>query len=75
MNELEYKIAGDTGVLIYFGGEIGPETFERIQVYNENLLKSNLPGVKEKIPGYRTLFVSCESSEVDYDTVVYRLKQ
>jgi inhibitor of KinA len=75
MYELEYKIAGDTGVLVYFGGEIGPETFERIQVYNENLLKSNLPGVKETIPGYRTLFVSFESLEVDYETVVCRLKQ
>jgi allophanate hydrolase subunit 1 len=75
MNELDYKIAGDRGILIYFGGEIGPETFQRIRLFNENLLKSNFPGVKETFPGYRTLFISYEPSGTDYDTLVYQLKQ
>lgn len=75
MSELDYKIAGDRGVLIYFGSEIGQETFQRIWSFNENLLESNLPGVEETIPGYVTLFISYEPSVTDYDTLVYQLKQ
>lgn len=75
MNELDYKIAGDRGILIYFGGNIGLETFQRIRLFNENLLRSNLPGVKETFPGFRTLFVSYELSETNYDTLVYQLKE
>jgi len=75
MNELDYKIAGDRGILIYFGHEIGEETFQRISFFNENLLESNLPGVKETVPGYRTLFISYEPAKTDYDTLVYQLKQ
>ncbi len=75
MNELEYKIAGDRGILIYFGGEMGPETFQRIWLLNKGLLESNLQGVKETFPGYCTLFVSYEPSGTDYDRLVYQLKQ
>ena len=75
MSELEYRIAGDRGILIYFGGEIGPETFQSVWAFNQTLLENNLPGVKETFPGYRTLFVSYEPSETDYDRLVEQLKQ
>lgn len=74
-NELGYKIAGDRGVLIYFGGETGPETYREIWLFNKNILEANLPGVKETLQGYRTLFVSYEPLEIDYDTLVCQLKQ
>ena len=75
MNELDYKIAGDRGILIYFGGEIGQETFQRISFFEENLLKSNLPGVAETVRGYCTLFISYEPLKTDYDRLIYQLKQ
>lgn len=75
MNELDYKTAGDKGILIYFRGEIGPETFQGIWSLNQKLLESKLPGAKETTSGYRTLFVSYEPSETDYGTLVYQLKQ
>ena len=71
---LNYKLAGDRGILIYFGGEIRPETFQRIRFFDKNILKSNLPGVEETVSGYRTLFISYEPSKTDYD-LVYQLKQ
>lgn len=75
MNELDYKIAGDRGILICFGGEIGTETFQRVWLFNENLLESNLPGVEETAPGLRTLFISYDPLRTDYYTLVYQLKQ
>jgi len=39
-NSLEYRIAGDRGILIYFGEEIDFEVFQRLLSFEENLLEN-----------------------------------
>ena len=69
MNQLEYRIAGDTGVLIAFGHEINEETLQRILSFEEALKKNDIPGIVETNWGFLKLFIFYDPEKTDYDTL------
>ena len=75
MNELDYRIASDRGILVKFGNEISEQTFNRVSTFEKNLLKDDLPGILETIRSFCTLFISYDPSKTDYETLIYYLKK
>jgi len=55
---LDYRIAGDSGILIYFGDQSTRRYFQRVLSYEKNLAREPIPGVRETIKGFCTLFIS-----------------
>ena len=75
MMELEYRIAGDKGILVKFGNEVNEETFQRIVSFEKQLLQRPLVGISETIRSYCTLFVGYDPSITNQRILIGHLKQ
>ena len=72
---LDYRIAGDRGILINFGNAIEEEIFQRVQAYQKNLGKKTIPGVRETVRGFCTLYISFDPLQIDFNTLLEKLKK
>ena len=57
MSEVRYLVAGDSAVCVEFGNEISPEINKKIRAFKIAVEKSNIPGIVETVPTYRSLLV------------------
>ena len=73
MNELDYRTAGDTGILIIFGREINEETLQRVMAFEKHIGDCDLPGIVEIQRSFCALRISYDPSEIDYGTLVSHL--
>jgi len=75
MHKLNYRIAGDRGVLVTFGQEINEQTLQRVLSFEKKLNESDLPHVNEIIRGYCTLYVEYDPLKLKYETLIDQLKK
>lgn len=57
MNDVRYLMSGDCAVCVEFGNEISPEINDRIRAFKIALEKSEIEGIVETVPTYRSLLV------------------
>ena len=57
MSEVRYLVAGDSAVCVEFGNEISPEINKKIRAFKIAVEKSDIPGMVETVPTYRSLLV------------------
>ena len=57
MSEVRYLVAGDSAVCVEFGNEISPEINKKIRAFKIVVEKSDIPGIVETVPTYRSLLV------------------
>lgn len=71
----DYRVAGDRGVLINFGNVIEEEIFQKVLSYERSLRENNIPGIRETIKGFCTLFISYDPLKIDFQDLTDRLKE
>ena len=54
MSEVRYLVAGDSAVCVEFGNEISPEINKKIRAFKIAVEKSDIPGIVETVPTYRS---------------------
>jgi KipI family sensor histidine kinase inhibitor len=74
-NLLDYRIAGDRGILIRFGNVIDEEVFRRVLSYERNLAEDSISGIEETIKGFCTLFISYDPLKTDFLNLMQQLKK
>lgn len=74
MPEVRFLLSGDTAVTVEFGNEISTEINARIRAFTIALTESNLPGLVELVPTYRSLMVHYDPGIVLYDALVEKLR-
>ena len=72
---LDYRAAGEQGVLINFGKEINEEIFQRVLSFEKTLEKNPIPAIKETIKGLCTLFISYDPLKIDFPALMDHLKR
>ena len=58
MGKIRYLAAGDSSVSVEFGNEISPEINRQIRAFKIAVEKSDIPGIVETVPTYRSLLVN-----------------
>jgi KipI family sensor histidine kinase inhibitor len=69
-----YLPFGDSGLLIEFGNTISIEVNRKVTDLAETITKTNIQGVKELVPTYRSLLVRFDPLEVTYEQLVLCVK-
>ncbi len=57
MSDVRYLVSGDSAVCVEFGNEINPEINKKIRAFKIAVEKSDIPGIVETVPTYRSLLV------------------
>lgn len=57
MGDVRYLVSGDCGVSVEFGNEISPDINKKIRAFKVALEKSDIEGIVETVPTYRSLLV------------------
>ena len=57
MADVRFLLTGDTSVCVEFGNEISEPINAQIRAFNIALSKSDIPGIVETVPTYRSLMV------------------
>lgn len=66
MSEVRYLVAGDSAVCVEFGNEISPEINKKIRAFKIAVEKSDIPGIVETVPTYRSLLVHYHSEVIGF---------
>ncbi|WP_224312939.1 5-oxoprolinase subunit PxpB [Microvirga puerhi] len=64
---------GDSALSVEFGDTIDPDVNDRVLALDEVIRASELPGVLETVPTYRSLLVHFDPTVADYDSLTHRL--
>ena len=72
---MEYRAAGDRGILINFGNVIDWDVFQRLLSYEKNLEENPIPGVEETVKGFCTLFISYDPLIIGFPKLIEQLKE
>jgi inhibitor of KinA len=75
MNLLDYRAAGDRGVLINFGNTIDDEIFARLLSFERELEENPIPGIRETVKGFCTLFIAYDPLKVAFPNLLERLRK
>ncbi len=67
MSELRILPAGDLSVVAEFGNEISTACNEKVRLLNENLKKSEMKGIVETVPTFRSLLVYYDPLIISYE--------
>ncbi|MFC1798259.1 allophanate hydrolase subunit 1 [Thermodesulfobacteriota bacterium] len=70
MIKLNYRIAGDRGLLIKFGEGLDEKILNRIIQFESNFKKSNVLKNVETIKGFCTLYISYDPLKIDINTLI-----
>ena len=57
MADVRFLLTGDTSVCVEFGNEISEPINAQIRAFNIALSSSDIPGIVETVPTYRSLMV------------------
>lgn len=71
----KYIIAGDRAVIIEFGNSISPEINAKVHNMVKIIEKSNIIGIIDIIPTYRSIEIIYDPMVVDYEVFVNSLKK
>ncbi|EFI41777.1 MULTISPECIES: 5-oxoprolinase subunit PxpB [Peptoniphilus] len=74
-NNVKYLIAGDRALIMEFGNEISKDINSRIRMTIEKIEKSNIEGIVELVPTYRSITVSYNPLIIKYDELVEKLRE
>ncbi len=74
MAEVRFLLTGDTSLTVEFGNEISTSINAQIRAFNIALANSNVPGIVETVPTYRSLTVHYDPSVILYAPLVKKLK-
>lgn len=72
---MEYRIAGDHGIIILFGNVIDEKTFQRVLGYERSLEEEPIFGIQEMIKGFCTLFIAYDPFKIDFLSLIEQLKR
>lgn len=67
--------AGDTAVIVEFGNEISPEINAKVKAFYETLKASDMPGLVDLIPTFRSLLIHYDPVRIRYGALVERAEQ
>lgn len=75
MNEIVYKPAGDSGVLIQFGDRIDEDINRKVSSLCRTLEEHRIKGVMDMIPSYTSLLVVYDGSVTSYRKVLKKIQR
>lgn len=70
---MKYLISGDSAVIIEFGNEISSEINNKIRVFNELIKESNIPGITETVPTFRSLLIYYDPLKIYFNELKEKL--
>ena len=70
---VEYKLAGDKGLVMEFENKISPEVNEKVRSVYLALMKKNIKAIEEVIPTYRSLLIMYNALEIKKDKLIAKL--
>ena len=74
MAEVRFLLTGDTSLCVEFGNEISTDINKQIRAFNIALANSNIPGIVETVPTYRSLMIHYDPGVILYAPLVKKLK-
>ena len=74
MADVRFLLTGDTSVCVEFGNEISEPINAQIRAFNIALSKSDIPGIVETVPTYRSLMVHYDPEVIRYAPLMEKLK-
>ena len=74
MADVRFLLTGDTSVCVEFGNEISESINAQIRAFNIALSKSDIPGIVETVPTYRSLMVHYDPEVIRCAPLMDKLK-
>lgn len=74
MADVRFLLTGDTSVCVEFGNEISESINAQIRAFNIALSNSDIPGIVETVPTYRSLMVHYDPEVIRYASLMDKLK-
>lgn len=74
MADVRFLLTGDTSVCVEFGNEISESINAQIRAFNIALSKSDIPGIVETVPTYRSLMVHYDPEVIRYAPLMDKLR-
>lgn len=74
MADVRFLLTGDTSVCVEFGNEISESINAQIRAFNIALGSSDIPGIVETVPTYRSLMVHYDPEVIRYAPLMEKLK-
>ena len=74
MADVRFLLTGDTSVCVEFGNEISESINAQIRAFNIALSSSDIPGIVETVPTYRSLMIHYDPEVIRYAPLTDRLK-
>lgn len=74
MADVRFLLTGDTSVCVEFGNEISESINAQIRAFNIALSSSDIPGIVETVPTYRSLMVHYDPEVIRYSSLMEKLK-
>ena len=72
---IEFKIASESSLILYFGDKIDPVVAKEVQKAYVALKEAKIEGFYEIIPSYASLMVSFDSMRFDFQEVCHLIQQ
>lgn len=66
MSDVRYLVSGDCGLCVEFGNEISPDINKKIRAFKIAIEKSDIDGIVETIPTYRSLLVQYRPEKIRF---------
>ena len=74
MADVRFLLTGDTSVCVEFGNEISESINAQIRAFNIALSNSDIPGIVETVPTYRSLMVHYDPEVIRYAPLMEQLR-
>jgi len=74
-DEARYLMSGDKGLVVEFGNEISEPVNEKVRGMYLAIQKSQMPGIYELIPTYRSLLIQYNPLEIEIDSLIEKLSE
>lgn len=66
MSDVSFLVSGDCGIGVEFGNEISPDINKKIRAFKIAIEKSDIDGIVETIPTYRSLLVQYRPEKIRF---------
>jgi KipI family sensor histidine kinase inhibitor len=74
MENVRFLLTGDTSLTVEFGNEISETINSKIRAFSIALSQSDIPGIVETVPTYRSLMIHYDPEVIRYDPLVDKLR-
>lgn len=74
MSDVRYLVSGDCGLCVEFGNEISPDINKKIRAFKIAVEKSDIEGIVETIPTYRSLLVQYRPEKIRFKELKERFE-